>query len=143
MYIPISGLSRSERRRKRRGKSKLSFLANTAVIVACALLLTLLIPTAVPDLKNPFSGAIFTVSGHQQPPPAPPKTEYAVVYVSGAVAAPGVVKVPLGTTVAEVIRLAGGLTAEADAGKLDLSRPVKDEMQIHINKIAAPPAKKK
>ena len=142
MYIPIGDRSRSERRR-RRGKSELGFIAKTAAIVTCALLLTLLIPTAVPDLKSPFTGAFFTASGHQQPPPAPPRIEYAVVYVSGAVAAPGVVKVPLGTSVAEVIRLAGGLTAGADAGKLDLNRPVTDEMQIHINKLSAPPAKKK
>lgn len=143
MYIPVGGRSRSERRKKTRAKARRrTRLGKAAAIVVFTVLLTLLIP-AFPDLTRPLADNIFTVSGRHQPPPPPPKAEYAVVYVSGAVASPGVVKVPAGTTVADVIRLAGGLAFGADTAKLDLTRPVADEMHIHINQAPAPQTKKK
>lgn len=137
VYDPIRGPSRVARLKKRQGGGKLRFVGKAVFSLTVALVLTLMIP-AVPDLHNPFAPGIFSVSGHQQPPPAPPKIEYAVVYVSGSVATPGVVKVPIGTTVADIVQLAGGLAAGADATKLDLAKPVKDGMHIHIDKTATP-----
>ncbi len=137
MYDPVRGPSRVARLKKRKDGGKLRFVGKAAFSLTVALVLTLMIP-AVPDLHNPFAPGIFAVSGHQQPPPAPPKNEYAVVYVSGAVATPGVVKVPAGTTVTDIVQLAGGLAAGADTAKLELTKPVQDGMHIHINKTMTP-----
>ncbi len=137
MYDPIRGPSRVARLKKRKGGGRLRFAGKAAFSLTVALILTLMIP-AVPDLHNPFAPGIFSVSGHQQPPPAPPKIEYAVVYVSGAVATPGVVQVPAGTTVADIVQLAGGFAAGADAARIDLAKPVKDGMHIHVDKTVTP-----
>lgn len=137
MYDQIRGPSRVARLKKRKGGGKLRFAGKAVFSLTVALILTLMIP-AVPDIHNPFAPGIFSVSGNQQPPPAPPKIEYAVVYVSGAVATPGVVKVPLGTKVADIVQLAGGLAAGADAAKLDMAKPVTDGMHINVDKTATP-----
>ena len=54
------------------------------------------------------------------------------VHVAGAVASPGVVRVPDGTIVQDAIAAAGGLTADADPADLNLAAPVTDGMQIRI-----------
>lgn len=136
MYEQVRGPSRVARLKKR-NSGKFRFLGKAGFSLVVALVLTLLIP-AVPDLHSPLSSGIFPASGNQQPPPAPPKIEHAVVYVSGAVATPGVVKVPAGTTVGDIVKLAGGLAAGADAARVDLAKPVQDGMHIHIDKTAVP-----
>ncbi|MDT8903071.1 SLBB domain-containing protein [Anaeroselena agilis] len=137
MYEPVRGPSRVARLKKRKDGGKLRFCGKAVFSLTVALVLTLMIP-AVPDLHNPFAPGIFSASGHQQPPPSPPKTEYAIVYISGAVTNPGVVKVPVGTTTGDIVKLAGGLAAGADNGKLELMKPVQDGMHIHINKTTTP-----
>jgi hypothetical protein len=136
LYDPISGPSRVARLKKR-NSNKLRFWGKATFSLIVAVALTLLIP-AVPDLHSPLSSGIFPASGNQQLPPEPSKIEYAVVYVSGAVPTPGVVKVPAGTTVGDIVKLAGGLAAGADAGKVDLAKPVQDGMHIHIAKATVP-----
>ncbi len=139
MYCPIRGPSRVDKLRKRKKNSKFR-IRNLAIVLIGVLFLSVAIP-AFPELDKQLFGGIFPVSGQQQmtPQQAPQKTEYAVVYISGAVANPGVIKVPAGTTVAELVKMAGGFTAGADTAKLNLADTVKDEMHININKIVAPP----
>ncbi len=55
-----------------------------------------------------------------------------VVHVSGAVTAPGLVTVPAKSRVADAIRSAGGLTADAVTDALNLARPVVDGEQILV-----------
>ncbi len=139
MYCPIRGPSRVDKLRKRKRSNKSRF-RKAIVVLAGVLLLTVAIP-AFPELDKQLFGGIFPVSGQQQltPQQPPQKTEYAVVYISGAVANPGVIRVPAGTTVADIVRLAGGFTAGADTAKLTLAGIVKDEMHIHVDKVATTP----
>lgn len=55
-----------------------------------------------------------------------------VVYVSGAVNRPGVVKVSENARVVDVINAAGGLLPGADTSKINLAQPVKDGMHIDV-----------
>ncbi len=55
-----------------------------------------------------------------------------VVYVSGLVSHPGVLKVPVGVRVLDAVNAAGGLLQGADITKINLAQPVKDGMQVHI-----------
>jgi competence protein ComEA len=54
------------------------------------------------------------------------------VEVAGAVARPGVVTVAPGSRVGDAIALAGGATAEADTGALNLARRVTDEERLVV-----------
>ena len=55
-----------------------------------------------------------------------------VVYVSGMVGRPGVLKVNAGARAIDVVNAAGGLLQGADVTKINLAQTVKDGMQIHI-----------
>ncbi|GBG56392.1 competence protein ComEA [Sporomusaceae bacterium FL31] len=55
-----------------------------------------------------------------------------VVYVSGAVNKPGVITVPAGVRVLDVIDRAGGLLPVADTAKINMAQIVKDGMQINV-----------
>lgn len=55
-----------------------------------------------------------------------------VVHVSGAVAAPGVVRLGAGARVQDAVEAAGGPAADADLAAVNLARPVVDGEQIHI-----------
>ena len=67
-----------------------------------------------------------------------PKAEL-VVYVSGQVKHPGVLKVGAGARVLDAINAAGGLTEGADVVKINLAQALKDGTQIHVpGHLAAP-----
>ncbi|WP_346355826.1 helix-hairpin-helix domain-containing protein [Azotosporobacter soli] len=69
-----------------------------------------------------------------------PQSELNVIYVSGAVNHPGVVKLSGGLRMIDAINAAGGLSPEADASKINLAQAVKDGMQILVpaqGKVAA------
>lgn len=54
------------------------------------------------------------------------------VYVTGAVAQPGVYAATSGERVGDVVARAGGLTSEADPVAINLARRTRDEMHIHV-----------
>jgi len=74
--------------------------------------------------------AVPTVLASAGPTPTP--TPRVLVHVLGAVRSPGVVEVPQGARVADAIELAGGLTAAADPGELNLAAVVVDGSQVVI-----------
>lgn len=55
-----------------------------------------------------------------------------VVHVAGAVASPGVVRLPSGSRVHEAITAAGGGLPEADLNRLNLALVVQDAQKIHV-----------
>lgn len=55
-----------------------------------------------------------------------------VVHVAGAVASPGVVRLPAGSRVHEAIAAAGGGLPEADLNRLNLALVVQDAQKIHV-----------
>ncbi|MDN5688121.1 MAG: ComEA family DNA-binding protein [Brachybacterium sp.] len=55
-----------------------------------------------------------------------------VVHVSGAVASPGVVRLPAGSRVDDALRAAGGPDEDAELSAVNLARPVDDGEQIYV-----------
>ena len=74
--------------------------------------------------------AVPTVLASATPTPTPTPT--VLVHVLGAVQDPGVVELPQGSRVADAINRAGGLTASADPGELNLAATVVDGSQVLI-----------
>jgi competence protein ComEA len=54
------------------------------------------------------------------------------VYVSGAVRAPDVVELPVGSIVEDAIEAAGGVSAEADLTRINLALEVQDQQHIYV-----------
>lgn len=67
--------------------------------------------------------------------PTPPPLR---VHVVGAVAAPGVVRLPPGARVEDAIAAAGGLLPEARPGELNLAAPVADGAQVVVGDAREP-----
>jgi competence protein ComEA len=98
--------------------------------------LLLTIPVAV------ASGVAFAVIGRASDPPpvvetaaepsAAPTLQVIVVDVVGAVARPGVVRLPAGARVLDALLAAGGMTAEADLFALNKAAPLRDGARIYV-----------
>jgi competence protein ComEA len=58
--------------------------------------------------------------------------EVLVVHVAGAVTAPGVYELPAGSRVADAVELAGGPTAVADVGSINLAAPLTDGGRLYV-----------
>jgi competence protein ComEA len=69
--------------------------------------------------------------GTPQEPAASP-TPDVMVYVCGAVRSPGVVRLPAGARVTDALEIAGGPTARAELGAVNLAAPVTDGQQIVV-----------
>ncbi len=83
-------------------------------------------------LRSPPPGAVQVL-----PPPAvlagpTPSSAPIVVYVSGAVARPDVVRLTAGARAAEAVAAAGGLTPEADPAAVNLAAPLVDGDHLHV-----------
>jgi len=61
-----------------------------------------------------------------------------VIYMTGEVKSPGVLQVPPGSRVQDVVTAAGGLMPEADLEQINLAAPVTDGQKIHIPRIGQP-----
>ena len=68
------------------------------------------------------------------PPPSPLPLS---VYVSGAVAQPGVYNLPQGSRVQDAIRAAGEALPDADLGALNLAAPLEDGDRVEVPLIGA------
>ncbi|WP_433874033.1 helix-hairpin-helix domain-containing protein [Sinomonas atrocyanea] len=55
-----------------------------------------------------------------------------VVHVAGAVASPGVIRLPRGSRIHEAIAAAGGALPEADVHRLNLAAAVEDGSRLHV-----------
>lgn len=68
-----------------------------------------------------------------------PSTVAVTVHVSGAVSRPGLVTLPGGGRVGDAVVAAGGLTAEADPGRVNLARTLMDGEHVHLPRIGEDP----
>ena len=71
---------------------------------------------------------------------ATPKTDAGeiIVYISGAVNKPGVLSVPAGSRVVDVVNAAGGLAPGADPAKVNMAKVLKDGMQVNVPGVTTP-----
>ena len=58
------------------------------------------------------------------------------VYVSGAVAKPGLYEIPAGSRATAAIAAAGGMTLEANPDKVNLAKLLKDGMQVNVPRLS-------
>ena len=74
-------------------------------------------------------------------PSSPGSAGQVIVYVSGAVATPGVLTLPASSRVTDAITAAGGALEDADLDIINLARPLTDGEHIRISRIGeTPPA---
>lgn len=93
---------------------------------------------AVVRLRAPAPVPI-AVTVESQAPPTP--TPQVVVDVAGAVARPGVVRLPGGTRVADAIAAAGGALPDADLGALNRAALLRDGGRVYVPRFGeTPPA---
>ncbi|HEY3409285.1 MAG TPA: helix-hairpin-helix domain-containing protein [Propionicimonas sp.] len=83
-------------------------------------------PVAVAAVPTVIASASASASA------TPTTTQRVLVHVLGAVRSPGVVELPQGARVADAIEIAGGLSAAADPGELNLAAVVVDGSQVVI-----------
>ena len=87
------------------------------------------------------SEAASVAAGPSAPPSSGEHTDDVVVYVSGAVASPGVLTLPSSSRVIDAITAAGGATPEADLESINLARIIVDGEQIRVGVVGeSPPA---
>lgn len=60
------------------------------------------------------------------------KTDKVMIYISGGINKPGVYEVQAGLRVLDVVNLAGGLTPNADANRVNMAQVVKDGLHISV-----------
>ena len=83
--------------------------------------------------------AVTTGPSPSAPAPAGERTDDVVVYVSGAVASPGVLTLPASSRVIDAITAAGGATHEADLESINLARILVDGEQIRVGVVGESP----
>ncbi|NJN17907.1 MAG: ComEA family DNA-binding protein [Oscillochloris sp.] len=83
---------------------------------------------------DPFGAAIEPTSPPQTPQPD------LIVYVSGAVAAPDVYRLPAQARLKDAVLAAGGLRADADPHALNLAATLSDAQHIHVPVVGETPA---
>ena len=80
-----------------------------------------------PDVEAvPSAGSLAARSG------SPGAASEVVVHVAGRVLHPGVVRLPGGSRVVDAVAAAGGVTAGADAARINLARPLVDGEQVFV-----------
>lgn len=117
------------------------FLLGSAVLAAG--LVPRLAPPAAPALAGDLADDPLASLGDTAPEPEGGRDgprEDLVVYVSGAVAAPDVYRLPPGARVKDAVAAAGGLRPDAAGAKVNLAEPVSDAQHIHIPDRGAPAA---
>ena len=85
------------------------------------------------------AAAVATGPSPSAPASAGERTDAVVVYVSGAVASPGVLTLPAYSRVIDAITAAGGATPEADLESINLARILVDGEQIRVGVVGESP----
>ncbi|MDR2113974.1 MAG: ComEA family DNA-binding protein [Bifidobacteriaceae bacterium] len=95
--------------------------------------IVLVLPALVAGLGQAPAGAAPSVPGVEWSGPASPSpTAVVVVYVTGAVATPGVVELPSGARLAQALERAGGTLDGADLTVLNLAALLQDGERIYV-----------
>ncbi|GAA2233009.1 ComEA family DNA-binding protein [Herbiconiux moechotypicola] len=153
---PLPPLATAARRELRSGTSdppergagfRLRVGAGAAVVLVIAVLVVSVLVTALSPVgattivasgpsgtpsAPPVSVSSHTPSPSLLPSPVSPVPSVVTVHVLGAVGAPGVYELPVGSRVVDGVEAAGGLAESADAGSVNLARPLVDGEQLRV-----------
>lgn len=75
---------------------------------------------------------VILAAGTESGSPARKAGEMLVLYVSGMVEQPGVVRLPEGARVIDAINAAGGVLPGSELSKVNLAQKLRDGMQVHV-----------
>jgi competence protein ComEA len=114
------------------GSSVVDFTRREQIFVGLILLVIIIASGIVfwPKETAPVVAVTPPVVERTKETPAQPKE--VVVYVSGAVGNPGVVKLPNGSRVVDALQAQGGMLPMADAHAVNLAAVLVDGQQVHI-----------
>lgn len=118
-------INEAEEEADKQRKDKRKILATVAVVVISVSFYGWWSKTLKPDPGVVVSRDTVVEAAHKEPGDV-------VVYVSGRVEHPGVIKVSAGARAIDVVNAAGGLLSGADVSKVNLAQSVKDGMQINV-----------
>ena len=106
------------------------------MVVAC-LCLAVVGAAAIVFVRSHASASDVTLIEER---PAPSRTPEPPVFVDvvGAVAHPGVYRLPAGSRVVDALLAAGGMTGEADLFALNKAAPVRDGLRIYVPRPGEP-----
>ncbi|MBF2556280.1 helix-hairpin-helix domain-containing protein [Listeria marthii] len=105
------------------------------LLIGVAILCAGLVYICLPNGGTEEISAKQTVTKEEKPVKEEVKTpNHLYIDIKGAVRTPGVYKLPADARVQDVVKIAGGLTEEADNSKLNLAEKLKDEMRIYVYK---------
>jgi competence protein ComEA len=123
---------------------KILLLALGLILAGCAILVWSLArgTAAEPAPADNFADTTIEepVVDDPLPVPAPTVSPPLIVYISGAVHAPDVYRLPAGARVKDVVMAAGGLTDDADPAAINLADLLADAQHVHIPQHGAAPA---
>ncbi|TDL34480.1 hypothetical protein E2R51_01835 [Jeotgalibacillus sp. S-D1] len=108
------------------------------LLISCPLLLVFFLlfnpfKSASTEIPTPLAPVAEPISQSEESEPLPIETSPQIqVDIKGKVQSPGVYTVADGDRVIDLIKLAGGETAEADMREVNLSQKLYDEMVIYI-----------
>jgi len=95
-------------------------------------------PVAAADDQLDALGGLDEFGPEPAEPPGPPEplepeeAPELVVYVTGAVLAPDVYRLPAGARVKDAVTAAGGLSPDAASEQVNLAEPVSDAQHVHV-----------
>ncbi len=150
-YQPIPVRSRADHHERDEHQGRLRVLLSSKagnVVVAVALFFGVIgvlrvmlpfhsAPDAVSVVQAQEEAAPQSTPGGEAVPgsgkePVEEKPAECWVYVTGAVASPGVVSIPPGSRLEVAVAAAGGLSSTADETSVNLARPVEDGEHVHV-----------
>jgi competence protein ComEA len=99
-------------------------------LIAVAIAAVAIAGVAVARLQ-PGAGQVVAVV-EETPAPARTPEPLVVVDVVGAVARPGIYRLPAGSRIADALLAAGGMTGDADLVALNKAAPVRDGQRIYV-----------
>lgn len=118
------------------GAARLLAAGASVVLVAVAAWWLLRAPRPSTESQLPYASVPATSSptpaSAADLPPPPSTTADVVVHVAGAVAAPGVYRLPASSRVVDAIAAAGGLAPTAATDALNLAEPVRDGARVYV-----------
>lgn len=114
------------------GKPLRAFAVLLAVILAGVWIYLGLDGKAIQDNSENVPAPQVSASHNASAEAGPDSSADIVVYISGAVAAPGVYTLPAGSRVTNGVEAAGGLTPEAQSSLINLASTLSDGEHIHI-----------
>lgn len=93
-------------------------------------------PGLAGDANRSFASPTRTAIAEATHPPTPSVIS---IYVSGAVASPGVYTLPAGSRVVLALKAAGGASSEADLERINLAAYVSDQEHVRVPRIGETP----